>query len=78
MHLLHLQSFGTNEIGANEKKLCGISENVSCNICVVLSGPTFEEFMAGPTVKNARPHCLSSRECRLTPSRRDGRVLRQH
>ena len=38
MHSLCFQSFGTNEISAKEEKRFGIYENVSCNICVVLSG----------------------------------------
>ena len=40
MHYLCFQSFGTNEISAKEEKRFGIYENVSCNICVVLSGHT--------------------------------------
>ena len=40
MHSLCFQSFGTNEISAKEEKRFGIYENVSCNICVVLSGHT--------------------------------------
>ena len=40
MHSHCFQSFGTNEISAKEEKRFGIYENVSCNICVVLSGHT--------------------------------------
>ena len=40
MHSLCFQSFGTNAIGANEEKRCGISENASCNIRIILSGDT--------------------------------------
>ena len=38
MSLLCFQSFGTNAKSAKEEKRFGISENVSRNICVVLSG----------------------------------------
>ena len=40
MNSLCFQSFGTNTVGAKEKKPCGISENGSCNIYAVLSGHT--------------------------------------
>ena len=40
MHSFCFQSFGTNGIGAKEKKVCGICENISCNICIFLSGST--------------------------------------
>ena len=40
MHLLCFQSFGTHIMGAKEKKRFGISDNISCNIWVFLSGHT--------------------------------------
>ena len=52
MHSLCFQSFGTNEISAKEEKRFGIYENVSCNICVVLSGH------AGDFSKTAGQKCV--------------------
>ena len=44
MHSHCIQSFGTNTAGAKEKKQCGISETVSWNIWVFLSGHAPEDI----------------------------------
>ena len=54
MHLLCFQSFGTNTMGAKEKKRCGISHNWLCNICMVLSGHAGKSTYQKQLVKNMR------------------------
>ena len=57
MCFLCFQSLGTIEIGAKEKNRCGISENVSCNICVVLSGYS-AKLAAAKLSKTAGQKCV--------------------
>ena len=54
MHLLRFQSFGTNVKRANEKKLSGISEYISCNIWVFLSGHTCFRILGWPNCQKTR------------------------
>ena len=66
MHSLCFQSFGTNAIGANEEKRCGISENALRNICVFSSGRfdvdqrTTRKVMLGRIKQAADPNSSSS------------------
>ena len=66
MHSLHLQSFGTNAVGAKEEKQCGICLHVSYSICIILSGHTAAIKTAGSNAFKCQKTCTGGPPPKIT------------